>query len=122
MPLSDGEMYDVFRTLGELTGKLDALQRTVDEDRQYSAAQRNSMRELLQALAESNRTANAMRENWQKEWGDEWQPLIEEFRNYQQQLEGRRQIGRIVSAFWLSVSGASVAVITFILQHFWNRP
>lgn len=117
-PLNDGEMF----TLGELTGKLDALIRTVDEDRQYSAAQRNAMRELLQALAESNRTANALRENWQREWANEWQPLIEEFRTYQNQLEGRRQVTRVVSAFWLSISGAAVALFTFVLQHFWNAP
>lgn len=117
MALSDGELY----MLGELKGKLDALIKTVDEDRVYSAAQRNAMRELLTALAESNRTANALRENWQKEWGNEWQPLIEEFRTYQDQLEGRRQVARMVSAVWLSISGAAVALFTFIIQHFWGK-
>lgn len=120
MPLSDGELYDIFKTLGEFKGTIAALVKVVDEDRHYASRQRNENRELLAALAEANRVANAQREQWQEEWSTEWRPLIEAFRERMQQEEGRRQIGRIVAAFWLTVSGGIIAVFTLVAQHFWN--
>lgn len=113
----DGELYEVFKTLGKLTGQLDALIKAVDEDRKTAAIQSNSMRELVQALAEANRVSISLREEWQKEWVSEWQPLMESFRESQQQLEGRKQIGRAIAALWLTVSGLIIAVVTWGLSH-----
>lgn len=117
----DGELYEVFKTLGELTGQLDALIKAVDKDREAALAQTNSMRELLQALAEANRVAISQREEWQREWLSEWQPLMESFRKHQQQSEGRKQIGQAIVALWVTISGLVIAVVTWVLSHWHDR-
>lgn len=117
----DGELYEVFKTLGELTGQLDALIKAVDKDRESAIAQTNSMRELLQALAEANRVSISQREEWQREWVSEWQPLMESFRQSQQQLEGRKQVGKAILALWMTISGLIIAVITWTLSHWHDK-
>lgn len=117
----DGELYEIFKTLGKLTGELDALIKAVDRDRENALSQSNSMRELLQALAEANRVSIAMREEWQQEWVSEWQPLMEGFRQYQQQLEGRKQVGKTISALWMTISGLVAAVVTWTLSHWHDK-
>lgn len=109
--------HEFSRAIGGLEAGVENLTKTVDREADTASKHRESLREVLAALTESLRVLTKQQSDWEREWKERWEPLLEEYEASRHEAAGRAKLGRAILALWMAVAGAAVSLITWLIGH-----